>query len=60
MKDDWEFIKFLPRSCDIESFCTSIPTELGLEAIKYWIMTKRDLIPQYFTEEFILESIEFI
>ena len=47
-------------SCDIESLYTSIPTELSLEAIKYWIMRKRDLIPQLFTKEFILESIKFI
>ena len=47
-------------SCDIESLCTLIPTELGLEAIEYWIMRKRDLIPQRFTKESILESIEFI
>ena len=39
---------------------TSIPTELGLEAIEYWIMRKRDLISQRFTKEFILASIEFI
>ena len=68
-KDDWEFIQFLPRSltfdsnmyfCDIESLYTSVPTELGREAIEYWIMKKQDLIPQRFTKEFILESIEFI
>ena len=47
-------------SCDIESLYTSIPTELGLETIEYWIMRKRNLIPQRFTKEFILESIEFI
>ena len=43
IKDDSEFIQFLPRSltfdsnmycCAIESLCTSIPTELGLEAIE--------------------------
>ena len=47
-------------SCDIESMYTSVPTELGLEAIEYWIMRKRDLIGQGFTKECILESIEFI
>ena len=47
-------------SCDIESLYPSIPTELGLEAIQFWIMRKRDLIPQRFTTEFILELIEFI
>ena len=60
IKDDWEFIKHLPRplhfvsdmySCDIESLYTSIPTELGLESIEYWIMEKRDLVPQRFTKE---------
>ena len=69
IKDDWEFIKCLPRfltvdsdmySCDIASLYTSIPTELGLETIEFWIMRKRNLIPQRLTKEFILESIEFI
>ena len=59
IKDDWEFIQFLPGfltfdsdmySCDIESSYTSTPTELGLEAIEYWIMRKRGLIPQRFTK----------
>ena len=68
IKDDWEFIRFLPRSlifgndmysCDIQSLYTSMLTELGQEAIEYWIMKKRNLIPQHFTNEFILESIEF-
>ena len=69
IKDDWEYIKFSPRSltfdthmyyCDIESLYTSIPSEIGLEAMEYWIMRKRNLIPQCFTKNFILESIEFI
>ena len=69
IKDDWEFIQFLHRSltfdsnmysCDIESLYISIRTELVLEAIEYWIMRKRGLIPQRFTKEYILESIEFI
>ena len=47
-------------SCDIVSLYTSIPTERDLEAIEYWIMRKRDVIPQRFTKEFILESVEFI
>ena len=47
-------------SCDIESLYTSRPTEFGLEAIEYWIMRKRDIIPQRFTTEFILELIKFI
>ena len=53
IKDDWEFIKLLPRSitfdsdmysCHVESLHTSIPTEIGLEAIEYWIMRKQNFI----------------
>ena len=47
-------------SSDLESLYTSIPTELGLEAIEYWIMRKQNLILQRFIKKFILESIEFI
>ena len=59
IKGDWEFIKCLRRSltfdsnmyyCDIESLYTSIPNDIGLDAIEYWIMKKRDLIPQRFTK----------
>ena len=69
IKDDWDFLKFLPReidydcdiySCDIESLYTSLPTELGLEAINYWINLKRNLIPTRFSNEFILEALEFV
>ena len=47
-------------SCDIESVCASIPTELGLETFEYWIMRKGDVIPRRFIKEFILEAIELI
>ena len=47
-------------SCNIESSYTSIPTEIGLEAIEYWIMRKRNLMPQCLAKEFILEPIGFI
>ena len=47
-------------SCDIESVCTSIPTELGLETFEYWIMRKGDVIPRHFIKGFILEAIELI
>ena len=69
IKDDWDFLRKLPSkipyqstmySCDISSLYTSIPTELGLEAIKYWLHERRELIPQRFTDDFIIESLEFI
>ena len=69
IKDEWHFIKQLPRtlnyeatlySCDIESLYTSITIDLGLEAISYWLNNKSDLIPNCFSNGFILEALEFI
>ena len=69
IKDDWHFIKQLPQtldykatlySCDIESLYTSIPIDLGLEAVSYWLNNKSNLIPHRFTKEFILEALEFV
>ena len=47
-------------SCDITSLYTSIPTELGIEAINYLLEKKRDLIAERFTNNFITESLKFI
>ena len=61
--DDWQFIKQLPRtlnyeatlySCDIESVYTSIPIDLGLEAISYWLNNKSILILSRFSNNFML------
>ena len=69
IKDDWDFVKKLPRKmeyecnlfgCDIESLYTSINLDLGLKAITYWITKRRDLIPDRFTNEFILDIVKFI
>ena len=55
IKDDWDFLRKLPTkipfdstiySCDISSLYTSVPTELGIEAISYWLHKKRELILQ--------------
>ena len=52
LKDDWDFLRFLPSSLnfdtvlysyDIESYYTSITIDLGIEAINYWIKRKRNL-----------------
>ena len=69
VKDDWDVLGKLPHStdgnlklfgCDITSLYTSIPHELGLEAMRYWIRKRRDLIDNRFSEEFILEAIELM
>ena len=47
-------------SSDISSLYTSILTELGIEAIDYWLHKKRELITQRFTNDFIIESLKFV
>ena len=69
IKDDWAFIKQLPRNldyeaelftCDVVSLYTSIPHDLGVEAIEFWLQEHRDKIPRRFTRDFIIDSILFI
>ena len=69
VKDGWDFVKKLPRNldydaelftCDIVSLYTSIPHDLGIEAMEYWVQEHRDKIPKRFTRDFIIESILFI
>ena len=69
VKDDWDFIRKIPRefhtstsllSYDVVGLYTSIPHNLGIEAIDYWIDKRNDLIPARFTKNFILESVKFI
>ena len=69
VKDDWDFLRKLPRSVDFDcelysvdivSLYTSIPHDLGIEAISYYIDKHRSRIPNRFTKEFILESLLFV
>ena len=55
----WNFDSML-YLCDIESFYTSIPIDLSIEAIDYAIRRKHNLIPKQFTKESIIESIKFM
>ena len=57
VKDEWHFIKQLRKtlkyeatiySCNIESLYTSIPIDLGLEAISHWLNNKINLILNQF------------
>ena len=59
VKDDWHFTKQLSTtlnyettlySRDIESLYTSIPIDLGLEAISYWLNNKSNLILNRFSK----------
>ena len=69
IKDDWDFIRKLPSrvdyscvlaSCDIVSLYTSVPHDLELEALLYWIEKKRNLIPERFTKAFNSEAASFV
>ena len=69
VKHDWDFLQFLPSSlnfdsalysCDIKILHSSISIDLGIEAIDYWITRKRNLTPERFTKEFIIDSIKVI
>ena len=66
IKDDWDFIRKLPSHvdypcvlarCNVVSLYTSVPHDLGLEALSYWIEKKQNLIPEHFTKAFILKQL---
>ena len=69
IKDDWDFLRKLPRninhSCslytvDIVSLYTSIPHELGIKAIEYYINKYRREIPNRFTTNCITDITKFL
>ena len=69
VKDDREFLSKVPRfidydcdliSWDVVSLYTSIPHDLGMDALRYWLSKYSDLIPPRFTLDFITESALFI
>ena len=69
IKDEYDFLRKFPKNipvdsyvltCDVTSLYTSIPHDLGLKAINYWIEKLVGLIPARFTKNFILESIKLI
>ena len=64
IKDDWDFLRKLPReitkecdlySFDITSLYTNIEHDLGINALKYYIDKFRGDIQDRFTKEFIIE-----
>ena len=69
VKDDWDVLSKIPRSvngqcellsCDVVSLYTSIPHDLGIQALTYWLDKSRHLIPSRFTNGFVLEAAEFV
>ena len=69
INDDCDFIRKVPlhfhhpcvlASFDVVIFYTSIPHDLRLEALSYWIDKKRSLMPERFTKAFIVEAVLFV
>ena len=69
IKDEWDFVRKFPKkvnglykllSCDVIALYPSIPIELGLKALAYWIDKLRSEIDRRFTKEFILKLAEFV
>ena len=69
IKDEFDFLRKFPRKVppdtrivcfDVTSLYTSIPTDLGIEALDYWYDRLSSLIDKRFTKSFILESVRFI
>ena len=69
VKDEYHFLRKFPKTippnarvicCDVTSLYTSIPTDLGLRALDFWITKLASFVNTRFTKNFILESVNFI
>ena len=69
IRDDLDFLNYLPDeidehtllvSFDVVSLYSSIPHDLGLTAIEYWIDNYATSLPRSFSKEFILEAITLV
>ena len=69
IKDQWDVIRKIPSyveypclltRSDVVSSYISIPQDLGLQALSYWIDKKQNLILEGFTKTFILEATSFL
>ena len=69
LRDTIDFLNHLPEhipedtilaSFDVESLYLNIPHDLGLDGIKFWLQKHPEVLHRCFTDNFILDSIEFI
>ena len=69
VKDEHDFLRKFPKEVpadtrilcfDITSLYTSIPIELGMKALDYWLTKLSSLIDNRFTKQVILECVHFI
>lgn len=65
VRDDLDFLRFLPDkvnhdaklvTMDVTNLYTNITTDLGINALKYWINKYPQNINSRFSKEFILEA----
>ena len=69
IKNELDFLRKFPKKiepdsyivcCDVKSLYTSIPNELGLRALQYWLERFASLIPDRFSANFIMEASQFV
>ena len=69
LKDEFDFLRKFPKQvppetrivcCDVISLYTSIPTQLGIQALDYWLTKLSPLVDSRFTKTFVLEAVRFI
>ena len=69
VRDDLDFLNHLPKSVendsllvtyDVNSLCTNIPHDAGIEGIIFWLEKHYNIIDSRFTKDFIIDSVRFI
>ena len=69
IRDDLDFLNHIPNlvgenttlvTLDVVNLYTSIPHDLGLEAVKYWLKNYNTSFTRPFSTEFILDTISMI
>ena len=56
----WMKVQCLFVSFDVVSLYTSIPHDLGLTAVKYWVENHKTSLHRPYSTEFILEAVELV
>ncbi|XP_062602971.1 uncharacterized protein LOC134264726 [Saccostrea cucullata] len=69
VRDDLDFLNHLPSNVnkdaklvtfDVVSLYTNIPTDLGIQAVKFWMEKYPDMINSRFQHDFILEGLKLV
>ena len=69
IRDDLDFLNHVPDTVvedttlvtfDVVSLYTNIPTELGIEAVKFWIEKFPNLLHDRFSQEFAIQGLKLV